>query len=131
MSTSVTWTCRLRLAKVPAENLRVSRAEFGAVWRWPSIWAVSEDPRDLRQFLVAARTLRSDLRTFATVLDTEWVAVPRDELGILVTSVGQTSPMRPFRSTPGRYGSTTNAPAGVALHAVHLLVWANQLSRVK
>ena len=49
---------------------------------------VGDDPEDLHQFRVAARRLRSDLRTFAPLLDghlTKWL---RDELGWLGREVG-------------------------------------------
>jgi CHAD domain-containing protein len=49
---------------------------------------VGDDPEDLHQFRVATRRLRSDLRTFAPLLDrrlTKWL---RDELGWLGREVG-------------------------------------------
>ena len=41
---------------------------------------VGDDPEDLHQARVAFRRLRSDLHTFASLLDPEWVAATRDEL---------------------------------------------------
>jgi CHAD domain-containing protein len=49
---------------------------------------LGEDPEDLHQFRVAARTLRSDLQTFGAVLDAEWARALRGELGWLVGEVG-------------------------------------------
>jgi CHAD domain-containing protein len=50
---------------------------------------LGDDPEDLHQFRVAARTLRSDLQTFGAVLEDEWAHVIRSELGWLVTEVGR------------------------------------------
>jgi hypothetical protein len=45
------------VAKVPGENLRVSRAEFGAVWSMVERWAGQPGPRD--DFLIGVlRTCR-------------------------------------------------------------------------
>ena len=49
---------------------------------------LGQDPEDLHQFRVAARTLRSDLQTFGAVLDAEWARALRGELGWLVGEVG-------------------------------------------
>ena len=49
---------------------------------------VGDDPEALHQFRVAARRLRSDLRTFAPLLDREWTKWLRDELGWLGSEVG-------------------------------------------
>ena len=47
-----------------------------------------DDPEALHQFRVAARRLRSDLRTFAPLLDRNWTKWLRDELGWLGSEVG-------------------------------------------
>ncbi|MEO8266028.1 MAG: CYTH and CHAD domain-containing protein [Ilumatobacteraceae bacterium] len=49
---------------------------------------VCDDPEALHQFRVAARRLRSDLRTFAPLLDRGWTTWLRDELGWLGSEVG-------------------------------------------
>ena len=49
---------------------------------------VGDDPEALHQFRVAARRLRSDLRTFAPLLDRGWTKWLRDELGWLGSEVG-------------------------------------------
>lgn len=49
---------------------------------------VGGDPEALHQFRVAARRLRSDLRTFAPLLDRDWTKWLRDELGWLGSEVG-------------------------------------------
>ena len=57
------------------------------ITRHAGVW-IGEDPEELHQFRVAARRLRSDLRTFAPLLDrgsTTWL---RDELGWLGSEVG-------------------------------------------
>jgi CHAD domain-containing protein len=47
-----------------------------------------DDPEALHQFRVAARRLRSDLRTFTVLLDRHWTSWLRDELGWLGGEVG-------------------------------------------
>jgi CHAD domain-containing protein len=47
-----------------------------------------DDSEALHQFRVAARRLRSDLRTFASLLDTNWTSWLRTELGWLGSEVG-------------------------------------------
>jgi CHAD domain-containing protein len=49
---------------------------------------LGEDIEDVHQFRVATRRLRSDLKTFATVLDAEWAAGLRTELAWLGTIAG-------------------------------------------
>jgi len=49
---------------------------------------LGEDPEDVHQFRVAARTLRSNLKTFTPALDREWAGVLRTELGWLGTAAG-------------------------------------------
>jgi CHAD domain-containing protein len=49
---------------------------------------LGEDPEDVHQLRVGTRRLRSDLRTFARVLDPERVASIRAELGWLAALVG-------------------------------------------
>lgn len=48
----------------------------------------ADDPEELHQFRVAARRLRSDLRTFAPLLDEHWTNWLRDELAWLGAEVG-------------------------------------------
>ncbi len=47
-----------------------------------------DDPEFVHQARVATRRLRSDLRTFRSLLDTEWVADLRDELQWLAAELG-------------------------------------------
>ena len=49
---------------------------------------LGDDPEDLHQFRVGARRLRSDLRTFAPLLDEQWTVRLRDELKWLGAEVG-------------------------------------------
>jgi CHAD domain-containing protein len=49
---------------------------------------VSDDAENLHQMRVATRTLRSDLRTFGPLLDSEWSRELRDELGWLGREIG-------------------------------------------
>jgi CHAD domain-containing protein len=49
---------------------------------------LGEDPEQVHQFRVAARRLRSDLRTFAPLLDARWVEFLRAELRWLGRAVG-------------------------------------------
>jgi CHAD domain-containing protein len=47
-----------------------------------------EDPEDIHQARVASRRLRSDLRTFRSLLDPEWTARVRDELRWVAALLG-------------------------------------------
>jgi CHAD domain-containing protein len=49
---------------------------------------LGEDPEDVHQARVATRRLRSDLRTFAPLLDPEWGAQLRDELRWIADELG-------------------------------------------
>ena len=48
----------------------------------------SRDPEAVHQARVATRKLRSNLRTFGTLLDVEWAEPLRSELGWIATSLG-------------------------------------------
>ncbi|HET6877336.1 MAG TPA: CYTH and CHAD domain-containing protein [Jatrophihabitans sp.] len=50
---------------------------------------LGEDPEEVHQFRVAARTLRSDLKTFGPALEPEWASRLRAELGWLGGEVGR------------------------------------------
>ena len=50
---------------------------------------IGDDPEDVHQARVGTRRLRSDLRTFSTLLDEEWLASLRDELRWLAGALGQ------------------------------------------
>lgn len=49
---------------------------------------IGDDPEDVHQARVGTRRLRSDLRTFASLLDQEWLAPLRDELRWLGGALG-------------------------------------------
>lgn len=49
---------------------------------------IGDDPEDVHQARVGTRRLRSDLRTFASLLDEEWLASLRDELRWLAGALG-------------------------------------------
>jgi CHAD domain-containing protein len=49
---------------------------------------VGEDPEEVHQARVATRRLRSDLRSFRSLIDAEWVADLRDELRWLGSGLG-------------------------------------------
>ncbi len=49
---------------------------------------IGDDPEDTHQARVGTRTLRSDLRTFASLLHEEWLASARDELRWLGGALG-------------------------------------------
>ncbi|HZC70329.1 MAG TPA: CYTH and CHAD domain-containing protein [Jatrophihabitans sp.] len=51
---------------------------------------LGEDPEPVHQFRVAARTLRSNLKTFSPVLDREWAGVLGTELAWLGSAAGMT-----------------------------------------
>ncbi len=50
---------------------------------------IGDDPEDVHQARVGTRRLRSDLRTFAPLLDEEWLASLRDELRWLAGALGE------------------------------------------
>ncbi len=50
--------------------------------------ALGEDPEDVHQARVATRRLRSDLRTFRSILEPEWTAALREELRWLGARLG-------------------------------------------
>ena len=50
---------------------------------------IGDDPEDVHQARVGTRRLRSDLRTFAALLDEEWLASLRDELRWLAGALGE------------------------------------------
>jgi glutamate-1-semialdehyde 2,1-aminomutase len=56
---------------------------------------VGEDPEGVHQARVATRRLRSDLRTFAPLLDPVWVTSLRDELRWLGSELGGAATMLP------------------------------------
>ena len=49
---------------------------------------IGDDPEDVHQARVGTRRLRSDLRTFGSLLDEEWLASLRDELRWLAGALG-------------------------------------------
>jgi len=49
---------------------------------------LGDDPEDVHQARVATRRLRSDLRTFRPLLDPDWTAAVRDELGWIAALLG-------------------------------------------
>ena len=49
---------------------------------------IGDDPEDVHQARVGTRRLRSDLRTFAALLEEEWVSSLRDELQWLAGALG-------------------------------------------
>lgn len=49
---------------------------------------IGDDPEDVHQLRVGTRRLRSDLRTFASVLDDEWLTPLREELRWLAGALG-------------------------------------------
>ncbi|HWG74634.1 MAG TPA: CYTH and CHAD domain-containing protein [Acidimicrobiales bacterium] len=49
---------------------------------------LDEDPEDVHQARVATRRLRSDLRSFARLLDDAWTRTVREELGWLARALG-------------------------------------------
>ncbi len=50
---------------------------------------IGDDPEDVHQARVGTRRLRSDLRTFSSLLDEEWLASLRDELRWLAGALGE------------------------------------------
>jgi CHAD domain-containing protein len=83
--------------KVPPINKRatvntlirhvIAKSVEPLIERQAGVWA-GDDPEELHLFRVAARRLRSDLRTFASLLDHGWTVWLRNELSWLGGEVG-------------------------------------------
>jgi inorganic triphosphatase YgiF len=65
----------------------IARSVTQLIQQHPGVW-ISDDPEDLLRFCAVARRLRSDLRTFAPLLDRPWTAWLREELAWLVGEIG-------------------------------------------
>lgn len=65
---------------VAASVVRILRHDAGV--------RIGDDPEDVHQARVGTRRLRSDLRTFAPLLDDDWLTPLREELGWLAGSLG-------------------------------------------
>ncbi len=74
-------TTKLLIQHIVAQSLVPLIERHAGVW-------LGEDVEELHQFRVAARRLRSDLRTFAPLLDRGWTTWVRDELAWLGGEVG-------------------------------------------
>ncbi len=68
-------------AALTSATIRLIRADAGV--------RVGEDPEAVHGARVAVRRLRSDLRSFRSVLDPSWSSPLRDELGWLGSSLGE------------------------------------------
>ena len=83
---------RVTLGKNPSAADLVRQAVSAAVDRImrhdPGV-RIGDDPEDVHQARVGTRRLRSDLRTFASLLDEEWLASLRDELRWLAGALGE------------------------------------------
>jgi CHAD domain-containing protein len=80
------------LGKAPTAAEAVRRAIAASVTRLiehDPIVRVGEDPEGVHQARVATRRLRSDLRTFASLLEPEWVGALRDDLRSLGAVLGE------------------------------------------
>ncbi|HEX2785684.1 MAG TPA: CYTH and CHAD domain-containing protein [Ilumatobacteraceae bacterium] len=75
-------TTRMLIRHVIATSVRPLIDRYTGVW-------IGDDPEELHQFRVAARRLRSDLRTFAPLLDHNSTMWLRDELSWLGDEVGR------------------------------------------
>jgi CHAD domain-containing protein len=79
---------------------------------------LGEDPEDIHRFRVAARRLRSDLRTFGPVLDPTWNRALRDELAWLGAEVGTVRDLDVLRERLTASGAAALGPSdalGLAL----------------
>jgi CHAD domain-containing protein len=81
---------RSRKQATTEELLRhvVARSVVQLIDHHAAVW-VGDDPEDLHVFRVAARRLRSDLRTFSPLLDEKWTSWAREELAWLGAEVGR------------------------------------------
>lgn len=75
-------TTRMLIRHVIGKSVRPLIDRYAGVW-------IGDDPEELHQFRVAARRLRSDLRTFAPLLDHNSTIWLRDELSWLGGEVGR------------------------------------------
>jgi CHAD domain-containing protein len=77
---------------------------------------IGDDPEDVHQARVGARRLRSDLRTFADVLDEAWLAGMRDELRWLGGALGAVRDADVLADRLRRHAATLPEldPAGLA-----------------
>jgi len=66
----------------------IARSVAQLVDHHAGVW-FGRDPEDVHRFRVATRRLRSDLLTFAPLLDQHWMSWTRDELRWLGTEVGR------------------------------------------
>ena len=67
---------------------RAIAASVDRLIRHDPIVRLDADPEGVHQARVATRRLRSDLRTFGSLLDPEWVRALREELGWLAGNLG-------------------------------------------
>jgi CHAD domain-containing protein len=82
----------IELGKKPSAADVVRQAVGAAVTRIlqhdPGV-RIGDDPEDVHQARVGSRRLRSDLRTFGSLLDPTWLGVTRDELRWLAAALGE------------------------------------------
>ena len=82
---------------------------------------LGEDPEDLHQARVGVRRLRSDLRTFGNLLDTDWAAALRTELRFLGGALGAVRDLDVLLATLAR--TVADEPAIDDEQAAPLLAW--------
>ncbi|MFA9565710.1 MAG: CHAD domain-containing protein [Acidimicrobiales bacterium] len=82
---------------------------------------LGEDPEDLHQARVGVRRLRSDLRTFGPLLDTDWAAGLRNELRFLGGALGAVRDLDVLLATLAQ--SVADEPAIDDRQAGPLLAW--------
>ena len=82
---------------------------------------LGEDPEDLHQARVGVRRLRSDLRTFGPLLDTDWAAGLRTELRFLGGALGAVRDLDVLLATLAQ--TVADEPAIDDEQAAPLLAW--------
>jgi CHAD domain-containing protein len=80
---------------------------------------LDEDPEEVHQARVATRRLRSDLRTFKTLVDPEWADGLRQELGWLARPLGEVRDadvlLDRLRAETGRIPAEDRPPVGALI----------------
>jgi CHAD domain-containing protein len=80
---------------------------------------LDEDPEEVHQARVATRRLRSDLRTFKTLVDPEWADGLRQELGWLARPLGEVRDsdvlLDRLRAETGRIPAEDRRPVGALI----------------
>lgn len=124
---------RLRPSSPVGDVVRASIAAAATrlIARDPGV-RVGDDPEDVHQARVATRRLRSDLRTFRDILDPDWDAALRSELGWLGDELGAVRDLDVLHARlHERAEDLPGEDPAVAEKLLHLLVEARAQARAE